>query len=169
MAKVTSRKNHVEITSQKVLLAILCTLHFSSRTTRTFRSFLSFVARGSLLLFLPEGGQSDPVRSAIRWKHVFLRMWAWWLYAYKHCTVGPFCTCILIIGAYPLTNSVFSNLTLPSLEITRISKYEFLPTDEDAVSNTNFSQETLRDLVTLLTTNHIVQQLWITVMQLTFE
>ena len=81
--------------------------------------------------------------------------------------------CILIIGEYPRTNSMFSNLTLPSLEITLIGKYEFLPTDgypkSLAVADTSFSQETLCDLVALLTTNHVVQQLWITVMQFTFE
>ena len=38
----------------------------------------------------------------------------------------------------------------------------YQPVETQAVADTNFSQEMMCDLVTLLTTNHVVRQLWIT-------
>ena len=61
-------------------------------------------------------------------------------------------------------------------KITRLENLEvydntnsYQTMEKHGVADTNFIQETLCDLVTLLTTNDVVQQLWITVMQFTFD
>ena len=91
--------------------------------------------------------------------------------------------CILIIRTYPLPTWSASNLTVSSLNLNRFLAKSYLgknmynsamniceavnsdscqPVETQAVADMNFSQGTMCDLVTLLSTKHVVQQFWIT-------
>ena len=89
--------------------------HFKSNAMWTMTCFIAVQSKATICCMLvSHPGLPRKPTSLVKWRHP---------------------NCILIIGAYPRTNSVFSNLTLPSLEITRIGKYEFLPTDGDPCSS----------------------------------